>query len=262
MAVRKGGRALKKRDRQMALWMEQKREELKDITDGKERLAYFQKTVLPEMSELEQKEQRTWDENRADFSLHVLDRGFDRKDKITAIPRFLGDDCDYRDLDELVFSKDPADIHHLVTDRTLCYLLKQCTDRQKELLFYIDVHRVDGTEIAEAEGIPPRNVTSVHARTLDDIRTHILPVILLKFKLERDPKWQSIASERFIYTIYEERFFCATQGKNHLKYWEHSYFEGINFDLKPITEHFNAETKRKRIAIRKQKPKSDDENNG
>ena len=253
---------MKKRDRQMDLWMEQKREELKDITDEEERLVYFQKTVLPEMSGLEKKEQSVWNEHRDDFDPDVLERGFEDEDEATDIPRRLVDACLGSDWNDVIFSKDPADIHQLVHDGALCCLLKQCTDRQKELLFYIDVHRLDGTEIAEAEGIPLRNITSVHARTLDNIRTHLLPVILLKFKLERDPKWRSVMRDLFVYTIYEERFFCATQGKNYLKHWEHPYFEGINFDLKPITDYFNSEPKHKKIIIRKRKPKSDDENNG
>jgi hypothetical protein len=126
----------KKRDRQMKLWMDEQRRVLEYITDEEEKLAYFQKVVLPEMTKLEDKEQRTWDEHRADFDLDVLERGFESEDDATTIPESVIETCTIRyDWDEYVFSKDPADIHHLVTDRGLCYLLQQCTDRQKELLF-------------------------------------------------------------------------------------------------------------------------------
>jgi len=248
--------SLKKRDRQMIAWMNEKRKALENITDEEDRVAYFQETVLPEMSELEEKEQRTWDEHRADFNLNRLER-FDKEDRPVRIPQILVDacieSCRWGDWDDIIFSKDPADIHHLVSDRGLCRLLKQCTDRQKELLFYLEICGIDGTEIAKAEGVDPRNITSVHARTIEHIRTQLLPLILLKFKLEHSPEWQGAARELDIYTIYEERFFCAKMGKDYLEYWEHPYFEGINFDLKPIAEYFTAEPKRKRIRIRKSK---------
>ena len=244
---------MKKRDRQMAVFMEKQRRILEHITDEKDRIAYFNKTVLPKMAALEKKEQRAWDDNRADFDLDVLERGYDSESDASAIPERLTESLVRADLDDIVFSKDPADIHHLVTDRGLCYLLKQLTDRQKELLFHMSVHGVDGAEIADAEGVNIRNITSVHKRTLDHLRTQMLPLILLKFKLEHSDKWHSMARERFIYTIYEERSFCAEMGRDYLEYWQHSYFEGINFNLTPITDHNKAEPKRKRIRVRKKK---------
>ena len=66
-------------------------------------------------------------------------------------------------------------------------------------------------------------------------------------------QWRSVMRERDIRTIYEERFFCAQKGMESLKYWEPPYFEGINFDLEPITQHFKTEPKRKKIRRRKRK---------
>jgi hypothetical protein len=227
--------------------MSQKHRELENITNEDERLTYFENVVLPEMDKLEQKEQRTWDEHHADFDLDILERGFGSEDNVIIIPKMIVEACGLRkaDINDIIFSKNPADIHHLVSDRNLCRLLDQCTDHQKELLFYIDIHNIDGAEIARATGVNPRNITSVHARTIEHIRTQLLPLILFKFKLEHSNEWQSVARERLIYTTYEERFFCATMGKDYLEYWENPYFEGVNFNLTPITEHHNAEPKRK-----------------
>jgi hypothetical protein len=242
----------KKRDRLMRLWMQRQRDELKIITQEEERLVYFYETVLPELDKLEKMEQRTWDEHRHDFDLDILERGNENEDDVIAIPKRLVEACGKPDWEDRIFLKDPKYIHHLVSGRALCCFLKECTTRQKELLFYMDVYNVDGTKIAKAEGVNPRNITSVHARAIGHIRTHMLPLILLNFKLERCPKWKQTARDMFLYTIYEERFFCATMGKKYLKHWKHSYFkDGLHFSLTPITEYYNAEPKRKILVDKK-----------
>jgi hypothetical protein len=172
----------KKRDREMRLWMQRKRKELKTITDEEERLVYFQETVLPELDKLEKMEQRTWDEHRHDFDLDILERGNESEDDVIVIPKRLVEACGKPDWEDRIYSKDPKDIYHLVYGRALCHFLKECTDRQNELLFYMDVYNIDATKIAKAEGVNPRNITSVHARTIGHIRTHMLPLILLNFK--------------------------------------------------------------------------------
>jgi len=239
--------------------MAKQRKILENITDEEERIIYFEKVVLPEMTALEAKEQRTWDKHRADFNLDILDRRNDKDDRPLIIPKMLVEACGVIDIEDKIFSKNPADIHEITADRGLAYLLKQCTDRQKKLLFYIDIHGFSGTKIAKAEGVCPRNVTSVHARTLDDIRTQLLPLILFKFKLEHSPEWENISRDKSVYTIYEERYFCAKMGEEYLEYWNQPYFEGVTFNLLPITEHFNAEPKRK--LIKKRKPKKYRKNN-
>ena len=114
----------------MAAFMEKQRHILEHITDEKDRIAYFNKTVLPKMTALEKKEQRAWDDNRADFDLDVLERGYGNADDVAAIPERLTESLVKADLDDIVFSKNSADIHHLVADRGLSFLLKQLTDRQ------------------------------------------------------------------------------------------------------------------------------------
>lgn len=247
-------RTIKKRDKQMISWMKAKRKVLKNISDGKERLDYFNEVVLPEMEELDDKEIRTWEEHRADFDVDTLERGVKSEGKGLIIPKRFIEACGAIDFEDIIFSKDPADIHQLTADRGLSCLLKQCTERQKELLFYMDIYGFSGAEIAEAKGVKPRNVTSIHARAIKNIRTKIIPLILHKFEMERCPERRNMARNLSIFTIYEERYFCATQGEDYLK-------DKLSIDLKPITAYFNAEPKRKAIRIRKKKDesKADDE---
>jgi hypothetical protein len=242
----------------MKAWMAKQKRVVAKITDEKERLAYFKKTVLPELSELEKKEQRTWDENRDDYDLDILERGYS-EDDFPVLSRSLLDACKPEDWDDLIFSRSPADIHQLVLDRSLCHLLKHCADSQKILLFLMDVHKYEGASIAKAQGVDTRNITSVHERTLDYLRTHMVPLILLKFKLEHDPKWRDMARARDIYTTFEERYLCANNGEAYLAHWAHRFFEGITFDLTPITEHHKSEPIRKPIKKRKKALDSKDD---
>ena len=245
---------MKIRDKQMDLWMEKKHKALKNIPDGKERVEYFQNIILPEMTKLEKKENRTWEKHRANFDVDILERGIKNENKGAIIPKRFVEACGVIDFEDIIFSKYPADIHQLTADAGLSFLLEQCTDRQKELLFYIDIHDIDGTQRAEVEGVNPRNVNAVHARTIKNIRTNILPFILLKFELERNSDLRNLAKEAFLYTTYEERCFCNEMGEKYLTNWKERYSkESALFDLKAITDYFNAEPKRKRIRKRQEK---------
>ena len=124
------------RDRQMRLWMAKQRKILKNITDEEERIIYFEKVVLPEMTALEAKEQRKWDKHRAGFNLDMLDRRNDKDNKPLIIPKMLVEACGVIDIEDKIFSKNPANIHEITADRGLAYLLKQCTDRQKKMVTF------------------------------------------------------------------------------------------------------------------------------
>lgn len=231
---------MKKRDIQMALWMEEKKKELAPMTDEKERIRYFKKTVLPELTRLEEKEKRVWQDHRADFDLTLLDRKVGNEDDIgVKIPQEIVTACRHGDFEDIIFARNPEDLHQLVTDGSLSHILEGRTDQQKQVLFYMDICGYFGADLEEMMKTSKRNITAIHTRALGHIRGQILPIILLRFKVEHDDKWREFARYRGIASTDHERQFAALMGEQYK-----DYYGNPTFDLQPAIIRVNSDRKK------------------
>lgn len=217
---------MKKRDFQMELWMKEKKQELALMTDEKERIRYFKKTVLPELSQLEEKEKRVWQDHRADFDSSLLDRKVGNEDDTgVKIPQEIVAACRRGDFEDIIFSKKPDDLYQLVTDDALSHILKGRTNQQKQVLFYMDVYGYFGADLEAVMKTSKRNITAIHTRALEHIRGQILPIILLRFKLEHDDKCREFARYKGIATTDHERQFAALMGEQYKDYYGEPTFD-------------------------------------
>ena len=74
----------------------------------------------------------------------------------------------------------PYDIHELVTEKYISYILRELSEDHKELLFLCAVRLFSSTRIAAIRGQTDRNIRKVRGTMLKKIRKKLLPALLEK----------------------------------------------------------------------------------
>ena len=79
----------------------------------------------------------------------------------------------------------PYDIHELVTEKYISYILRELSEDHKELLFLCAVRLFSSTRIAAIRGQTDRNIRKVRGTMLKKIRKKLLPALLDKVEKQQ-----------------------------------------------------------------------------
>ena len=109
--------------------------------------------------------------------------------------------------EDIIFSKNPDDLHELVSDGILSSIIKGLTAKQKEVIYYKVIKRHTEKKIGKILGISDRRVREIYEAAMSRIRGKMYPIIKFRRKLETDEKYKDYARKKDIYTTKAERNF-------------------------------------------------------
>jgi hypothetical protein len=203
--------------------------ELAVLETMEERDDYYRRVIYPHIQYLEKRIEERHRKYK-DGTSNVFD-----EDGNTGIepPNAQNDDND-----DVIHERSHLCLHELVTDPSLCLILKNLTDEQKYILYHSAISDFTIGEIARMKGTTDRNVLKTLDTALRHVRGRYLPVVMLKHKIQTLAKYRWLF-ERGISTTFWERLFAATLGEEYA-----DYYAEIAFDFVEIIKEYRAQHQR------------------
>lgn len=124
--------------------------------------------VIAELDWFDENNQRRHETHRDDLDITLLDRQARDGDHFCA--HRLLKLSRAADWDEIIFSQDPEDLHHLVEEYPVSAALRELSPVQKKILLENIVYGISTKSLAEEIGCSTRNITKHRKKALDTVR--------------------------------------------------------------------------------------------
>jgi len=197
--------------------------ELTAIDDIAEQDTYYRTVIYPHIQYLE------W---------RVNDRHTDKRDGRELEKLKLYDDA-LDDLTDVVYRTSPGFLHELVTDPTLCRIIKRLTPDQKEVIYNSAVLEFSIQDMSVIKKTTDRNILKTKETALRHIRGQFLPVVMFKHKIQTKEKYRWLFV-RGVSTTFEERGFAANIGAEYTDYYpDYVVDEKTKKDTLRYIEYYN-----------------------
>ena len=150
---------------------EQMTEELAQIIDEAEQMAWFEQIVKDFDKAEELNNLKHYRKNRRHcFDPHWLDIDLDKEITIPQQMKILNHSDMWL---EHIFSQNPDDLHELMENEMLCKTILDMNDKRKEVLFYRIVHGYTTQDIAKMKGVSDRNIRKLYEKAITEIKEAI-----------------------------------------------------------------------------------------
>lgn len=145
--------------------------EISQITEEKERLAYFESLVKEFDKDDALNDRKHFRKNRRhEFDPHLLDQDCGEEISIPPVFKTLNHSDGWLDY---IFSKRPEDLHELVEDEAVSKALRNLNSKRKEALFYRVVHGYSAEEVGVFKGVSDRNVRKLYEKAVKEVREQL-----------------------------------------------------------------------------------------